>query len=344
MLRRSAQLLLRLNSRATSNTCWNPRLLEDGVVHSSETALDAVTLTCKRWKSSFKMKKGAPIPGLIYWKPRTPSLRHKISYDYEGLGVYTGKPHPLLSMGVKNTAGRCNTGRVVSRGRGGGRKKVLRWVDFKRDLEDVPGVIQRIEFDPGRSGWLALVKYEREGEKPVLKYHLAPKDAKVGDKLLAGDNVPLENGNTLQLRFIPLGIPIHNIELTPGKGGQLCRAAMTSAVILSKQEEYAVVRLPSGEQRLVNLLCRATIGLVSNHLNTLEIIGKAGENRLRGRRPIVRGVAKGVGGHPHAGSTQGRPSTTPYGVYCKGAKTRRPANPTNKFIVMSRHKANRSKQ
>nr|8A22_Aa Chain Aa, uL2m [Polytomella magna]8APN_Aa Chain Aa, uL2m [Polytomella magna]8APO_Aa Chain Aa, uL2m [Polytomella magna] len=286
-------------------------------------------------KYTYKFKQARAVPGLVYWKPRTPGLRHKISIDYDFLGVYTGAPHKDLSAAVPKLSGRNNHGRITARHRGGGMKKVLRQVDYSREKVDgIPGVVERVEKDPNRSGFLALVKYQPEGQLPIFKYHLAPAEIKAGDVLLSGDGAPVQAGSTLPLRSIPLGTPIHNLELTPGKGGQLARAANVSAVIQSKQLENAIVKLPSGEIRLINLDCRATVGRVSNHLQRMINYGKAGERRKLGWRPSVRGIAKNPNDHPHGGRTNGgRPSCTPWGVYCKGQRTRRRNNYTNKFII-----------
>ncbi|KAG2429897.1 hypothetical protein HXX76_010677 [Chlamydomonas incerta] len=288
-----------------------------------------------RSKYTYKFKKAAPLPGLIYWKPSTPGTRHKISIDYAGLGVYTGPPHPELSTHVAKTGGRNNTGRITTRHRGGGAPKVVRDVDFDRQRVDgLSGVVQRLEADPGRSGWLALVKYSPEGQLPFYRYHLAPADVKAGDTLMSGHGAAVKPGNVLALRDVPIGVPIHNIELVPGRGGQLARAASTSAVVTSKQDTHAVVRLPSSETRLINLDCRATVGQVSNHLQRSINHGKAGARRNLGWRPTVRGIAMNPIDHPHGGRTNGgRPSCTPWGVYTKGQRTRPRNASSNKFII-----------
>ncbi|KAG2496366.1 hypothetical protein HYH03_005595 [Edaphochlamys debaryana] len=274
--------------------------------------------------------------GLIYWKPRTPGLRHKISIDYESLGIYTGPPVPSLSTPVHKTGGRNITGRITCRHRGGGDLKVLRDVDYsRRDVDGLPGVVQRVEADPNRSGWLALVKYCPEGRLPFVRYHLCPAEIKAGDTLLSGAGAPVKPGNVLPLREVPVGVPVHNLELTPGGGGQLARAASTAAAVTSKREDFAVVRLPSGETRLLSLDCRATVGQVSNHLQLLTNRGKAGESRRLGWRPSVRGIAMNPVDHPHGGRTNGgRPSCTPWGVYTKGKRTRRRNKSSNKFILV----------
>ncbi|GLI67301.1 hypothetical protein VaNZ11_011487 [Volvox africanus] len=289
-----------------------------------------------RSKYTYKFKKAAPLPGLIYWKPTTPGLRHKITIDYEALGVYTGPPTAALSRHVEKTGGRNHTGRITTRHRGGGPPKVLREVDFdRRKLDGLPGVVQRVELDPNRSGFLVLVKYSPEGELPFLRYHLAPAELKPGEVMMSGPGAPVKPGNELPLRDIPIGVPIHSLELKPGGGARVARAASTSAVIQSKQEHYAVVKLPSTEIRLIPLDCRATVGLVSNHLQNLVNLGKAGERRKRGWRPSVRGIAMNPVDHPHGGRTNGgRPSCTPWGVYTKGTRTRRRNKGSNGFILV----------
>jgi len=304
---------------------------------ASTSGTDASSLFITRSKYTYAFKRAANTPGLIFWKPQTPGQRHKISLDYKALGVFDGPPKPELSMRVPNTGGRAWTGRVTVRGRGGGMKKVLRQVDFARDTSSEGGIVERIEADPNRSGFLALVRYESpDGLAPAhYKYHLAPDGLKVGDVLRAGQNAPIQAGSTLKLKDIPLGVHIHNIELLPGQGGTMARAAGTSGVIQFKEENAIVVRLPSGEIRRLNKNCHATVGVVSNLLRKLTNAGKAGTNRHRGRRPKVRGVAMNPVDHPMGGATAGgRPSCTPWGVYCKGQRTRSRNKWTNRFIVM----------
>ncbi|MEW5302464.1 MAG: hypothetical protein WDW36_005246 [Sanguina aurantia] len=294
-------------------------------------------LVFTRSKYTYKFKKAASMPGLIYWKPRTPGQRHKISIDFVKLGVYTGPPHKDLSAAVAKTGGRDGkTGRITCRGKGGGDAKVLRNVDYTRsDLDGVPGVVQRIEYDPNRTAFLALVRYEPAGQLPVFRYHVAPASVAVGDIMNSGRGAPITPGSVLQIRDIPLGVPIHNLEIHPGKGGQMVRAANTHAIIQAKQEKFAIIKLPSGESRLVDLACRATVGLVSNHLNKMVNLGKAGAKRKLGRRPITRGVAMNPIDHPHGGDTSGgRVSCSPWGVYAKGKRTRSRNKWTNKFILV----------
>ncbi|KAF5837505.1 hypothetical protein DUNSADRAFT_4252 [Dunaliella salina] len=251
------------------------------------TGNDASNLFISRSKYTYAFKRSAGIPGLIFWKPYTPGQRHKISLDYKALGVYDGPPKPELSMRVPNTGGRNNTGRVTVRGRGGGMKKILRQVDFSRDTTSEGGIVERIEADPNRSGFLALVRYESpDGLAPAhYKYHLAPDGLKVGDVLRAGGDAPIQAGSTFKLKDIPMGVHIHNIELVPGQGGVMARAAGTSAIIQFKEQDAIVVRLPSSEIRRLDPNCHATVGVVSNLLRKLTNAGKAGTNRHRGRRP-----------------------------------------------------------
>lgn len=288
-----------------------------------------------RSKYTYKFKKAATTPGLVYWKPRTPGLRHKISIDYDALGIYTGAPHQELAQLAQRSGGRNNHGRITTRHRGGGDPKVLRDVDFSRkQVDGVPGVIERLELDPNRSAFLALVKYAPEGQLPFYRYHIAPADVKPGDVMLSGKDAPVRPGSTLKLRDIPIGVAMHGIELRPGGGGQLARAAHTCAMIQSKSDEHAIVKLPSGETRMVGLDCRATVGLVSNHLQKMTNYGKAGARRKLGWRPSVRGIAMNPIDHPHGGrGNGGRPSCTPWGVYTKGKRTRRRNKVTNRFIL-----------
>ncbi len=274
--------------------------------------------------------------GLVYWKPSTPGQRHKITLDYEALGVYTGPPLPSLSVKAPRTGGRDHTGRIRTRGRGGGEERLLRRVDYDRsDIEGVTGVVQRIEHDPNRTGFLALTRYDRPGSLPEFRYHVAPHGLAPGSKIVSGDGAPIAPGCVLKLRDIPIGQPVFNLELQPGRGGKLVRAAHTCAVITVKQEHNAIIKLPSGEMRLFALDCRATVGTVSNQLQGMTNKGKAGTNRNRGRRPKVRGIAMNPVDHPHGGRTNGgRPSCSPWGVYTKGKRTRRRNNPTNQYILV----------
>ena len=248
-----------------------------------------------------------------------------------------------LTVGLKKRGGRNNAGRITVWHKGGGHKRLYRVIDFKRDLEGVRGVIRRLEYDPNRTTHIALVDYEG-GHKS--SYVLAPHGAQAGDALESGPESDIKIGNALPLKNIPLSTTIHNIELVPGRGGQMCRSAGSSATLVKKGDDgYCVVRLPSGEQRLVLEGCKATIGMLSNRGHQNRNIGKAGANRWRGIRPTTRGVAMNPIDHPHGGgegrTSGGRPSCTPWGVHTKGHRTRNNKR-TDQFRV-SRRPRNRNK-
>jgi large subunit ribosomal protein L2 len=251
--------------------------------------------------------------------------------------LYKGKPVKALTEGKISNGGRNNTGRITVRFRGGGHKKALRIVDFKRDKVDAPATVERLEYDPNRTGFIALIKYQ-DGEQA---YILAPQRLAVGDTIVAGNYVDVKPGNVMPLGNMPVGTIIHNIETKIGKGGQLARSAGTYAQLVGRDQDYVILRLNSGEQRLVHGRCRATIGAVSNpdHMNTS--IGKAGRKRWMGRRPHNRGVSMNPIDHPHGGgegrTSGGRHPVTPWGKPTKGKKTRTNKS-TNKFILLSRHK------
>ena len=236
-----------------------------------------------------------------------------------------------------STGGRNNTGRITVRFRGGGHKKALRMVDFKREKVDVPATVERLEYDPNRTGFIALIKYQ-DGEQA---YILAPQRLAVGDTIVAGSHVDVKPGNVMPLGNMPVGTIVHNIETKIGKGGQLARSAGTYAQLVGRDQDYVILRLNSGEQRLVHGRCRATIGAVSNpdHMNIS--IGKAGRKRWLGRRPHNRGVSMNPIDHPHGGgegrTSGGRHPVTPWGKPTKGKKTRTNKS-TSKFILLSRHK------
>eukprot|EP00210_Caulerpa_lentillifera_P001215 g1171.t1 len=281
--------------------------------------------------------------GLKYWKPITNGQRWRVTIDRRE--IYPHGPFKPLTKGLRKTGGRNNTGRITCRHRGGGRKRLYRFIDFKRETENLKAEVQRIEYDPNRTGYIALVKYDQgENERTMYSYILAPQKVKPGDTIMSGDEAPLKPGNSLKLRNIPTGMRIHNIELVPGRGGQMCRSAGCYSTLLQKGEDgYGIVRLPSGEQRKLRLDCRATIGVMSNPQNKNRVIAKAGYKRLMGIRPTVRGVAMNPVDHPHGGgegrTSGGRPSVSPWGVPCKGGyRTRKKSKWTNKFIVLSRHK------
>jgi len=272
---------------------------------------------------------------LKQFKPTTPGQRQLVLVDRSEL--YKGKPVKTLTEGLKSNGGRNNLGRITVRFRGGGHKRTYRLVDFRRrEQAGKPAEVQRIEYDPNRTAFLALLKYE-DGS---LSYILAPQRLAVGDKVVAGDSVDVKPGNAMPLSAIPVGTLVHNVELKIGKGGALARSAGTYAQIVGRDQGYVALRLNSGEQRLVHGGCYATVGAVSNpdHMNVS--IGKAGRNRWLGRKPHNRGVAMNPVDHPHGGgegrTSGGRHPVSPWGVPTKGKKTRRNKR-TTKFIVRSRH-------
>ncbi|ARB47114.1 50S ribosomal protein L2 [Alloalcanivorax xenomutans] len=272
---------------------------------------------------------------IVKTKPTSPGRRFVVKVVNEEL--HKGAPYaPLLEAKAKN-GGRNNNGRITTRHKGGGHKQKYRVVDFRRNKDGVQGVVERLEYDPNRSAHIALVKY-LDGER---RYILAPKDLKAGDRVQSGEDAPIKVGNTLPLRNIPLGSTIHNVELKPGKGGQLARSAGTSVQLLAKDGQYVTLRLRSGEMRKVHAECRATIGQVSNSEHSLRSLGKAGATRWRGVRPTVRGVAMNPVDHPHGGgegrTSGGRHPVTPWGVPTKGHKTRTNKR-TSKMIVRDRRK------
>jgi large subunit ribosomal protein L2 len=265
------------------------------------------------------------------YKPTTPAQRQLVLVDRSGL--YKGKPVKALTEGKISTGGRNNLGRITTRFRGGGHKKAYRIIDFKRARHDAPATVERIEYDPNRTGFIALIKY-KDGEQA---YILAPQRLAVGDTIVAGDHVDVKPGNAMPLGSIPVGTIVHNIELKIGKGGQLARSAGTYAQIVGRDAEYVILRLNSGEQRLAHGRCMATIGAVSNpdHMNIS--IGKAGRVRWKGRMPHNRGITMNPVDHPHGGRTKGGGHpVTPWGFPTKGKKTRKNKS-TAKFIIASRH-------
>lgn len=265
------------------------------------------------------------------YKPTTPAQRQLVLVDRSGL--YKGKPLKALTVGKISTGGRNNLGRITTRFRGGGHKKAYRAVDFKRAKHDFPAQVERIEYDPNRTGFIALIKY-KDGERA---YILAPQRLSVGDSIVAGEHVDVKPGNAMPVGNIPIGTIVHNIEIKIGKGGQLARSAGTYAQIVGRDGEYVILRLNSSEQRLVHGRCMATIGAVSNpdHMNIS--IGKAGRKRWMGRMPHNRGITMNPVDHPHGGRTKGGGHpTTPWGFPTKGKKTRKNKS-TSKFIISSRH-------
>jgi large subunit ribosomal protein L2 len=268
------------------------------------------------------------------YKPVTPGLRQFVSVDRTGL--HKGKPEKSLTRGKTGTGARNNNGRITVRFRGGGHKRALRVVDFKRSKHDLVATIERLEYDPNRTAYLALVKYS-DGD---LAYILAPQRVAPGDSVVAGEDVDVKPGNAMPLENMPVGTIVHNIELKIGKGGQIARSAGTYAQIVGRDQGYCILRLHSGEQRLVHGRCFATVGAVSNpdHMNTS--IGKAGRNRWKGKKPGNRGVAMNPVDHPHGGgegrTSGGRHPVSPWGFPTKGKKTRKNKR-TNKFVISSRH-------
>ncbi len=270
------------------------------------------------------------------YKPTTSSLRQKTGLTYAELT--TSRPHKPLLQFLSKSGGRNLKGHLTSRHRGGGHKRLYRFIDFKRDKIDIPGVVETIEYDPNRSAFISLIKY-LDGER---RYILAPLDLKVGQQIISADKqVDILPGNSIPLRYIPLGTVIHNIELRKNKGGQLARSAGTGAQILAKEGEYAQIRLPSSEIRRIHLDCRATIGQIGNLDHQNISMGKAGRNRWKGKRPHVRGTAMNPVDHPHGGgegkAKGGRNPVTPGGKPTKGYKTRRNKR-TRAFVVRRRSK------
>jgi len=268
------------------------------------------------------------------YKPTSPSQRQLVIVDRSGL--YKGEPVKGLVEGKHSTGGRNNAGRVTVRWRGGGHKRAYRRIDFKRRKLEVPGTVERLEYDPNRTAFIALIRYE-DGE---LNYILAPQRLAVGDTVVASRQADVKPGNAMPLASMPVGTIVHNVEMKLGAGGQIARSAGTYAQYVGRDQGYAILRLNSGEQRLVNQNCFATVGAVSNPDHSNINIGKAGRNRWLGRKPSVRGVAMNPIDHPHGGgegrSSGGRHPVTPWGVPTKGKKTRKNKR-TDKFIARSRH-------
>ncbi len=268
------------------------------------------------------------------FNPTTPSQRQLVVVDRSEL--YKGRPEKTLTEGLHSKGGRNNLGRITMRRRGGGAKNLYRVIDFKRRKFDIEAKVERLEYDPNRTAFIALVKY-LDGD---LAYIIAPQRLKAGDRIISGDKVDVKPGNAMPLRSIPVGTIIHNVELKPGKGGQIARSAGTYAQLVGRDGPMSQLRLQSGEVRLAPSECMATIGAVSNadHLN--ETVGKAGRQRHKGNRPSVRGVAMNPIDHPHGGgegrTSGGRHPVTPWGKPTKGRKTRKNKR-TQKNILRSRH-------
>src|SRR5215510_10155303 len=268
------------------------------------------------------------------YNPTTPSQRQLVIVDRASL--HRGDPVKTLTEGKHSSGGRNNNGRVTVRFRGGGHKQAYRVIDFKRRKFDVPATVQRLEYDPNRTAFIALVKYD-DGE---LAYILAPQRLKAGDQVIASEKADVKPGNAMPLRGMPIGTIIHNVELKPLKGGQIARSAGAYAQLVGRDAGYAQIRLNSGELRMVMDTCMATVGAVSNPDHMNENLGKAGRARHKGRRPHVRGVAMNPIDHPHGGgegrTSGGRHPVTPWGKPTKGRKTRK-NKATDKFIIRSRH-------
>lgn len=272
--------------------------------------------------------------GVKKYRPVTAGRRFMVGSGFSE--ITADKPHKPLTSPIKKTGGRNNRGRISTRSRGGAHKRLYRIIDFKRDKFNVPAKVATIEYDPNRSSRIALLNYA-DGEK---RYIIAPEGLKIGDTVVSGENVDLVAGNALPLRNIPVGTTVHNVELKPGAGAKLARAAGTSVQLVAKEGDYAQLKLVSGEIRLVHRSCMATIGKVGNAEHELMVIGKAGKTRQRGRRPHVRGVAMNPVDHPHGGgegkAPQGNPHpVSPWGWITIGYKTRKNKR-TDKHIVKRR--------
>jgi len=273
--------------------------------------------------------------GIKTYNPYTPSRRNMSGLDFDVITKTT--PEKSLTTSLKKTAGRNNQGKITVRHHGGGERRKYRIIDFKRRKDDIPATVVSIEYDPNRTANIALLSYA-DGEKA---YILAPVGLKVGDKLMNGANAEIKVGNCLPLEAIPVGTEVHNVELYPGKGGQLVRSAGNSAQLMAKEGKYATLRLPSGEMRMVPIIARATIGQVGNIEHGLVKVGKAGRKRHMGIRPTVRGSVMNPNDHPHGGgegrTSIGRPAPcTPWGKPALGLKTRKKNKQSNKMIVRTR--------
>jgi large subunit ribosomal protein L2 len=272
------------------------------------------------------------------YKPTSPGRRFQTVQTFDD--ITTNEPHKPLVENLHRSGGRNNHGELTSWWRGGGHKRLYRIIDFKRDKKDIPGKVSTIEYDPNRSARIALVTYA-DGEK---RYILQPVGLKVGDAVIAGDNVDILPGNALPLKNIPLGTMLHNVELKPGKGGQIARSAGSSVQLVAKEGDYASVKMPSGEIRHIAMVCYATVGQVGNIDHENVSIGKAGRSRWLGRRPHNRGVVMNPVDHPHGGgegkTSGGRHPVSPWGLPTKGYKTRNRKS-TDKFIVQRRPKGAR---
>src|SRR5438132_8207018 len=267
------------------------------------------------------------------FNPTTPSQRHLVIVDRRAL--WTGNPATGLTEGLRQKGGRNHTGRITLRGRGGGHKRRYRIVDFKRKKDDSPALVERLEYDPNRTAFIALIRYP-DGEQ---SYILSPQRLRPGDSVVSGERVDVKPGNAMPLRNRPPGTIVHNVEMKPGKGGQLARSAGTYVQLIGRDQGYALLRMSSGEMRMVRAECRATIGAVSNPDHQNIVIGKAGRNRWLGRKPSVRGVAMNPIDHPHGGgegkTSGGRHAVTPWSKPTKGKKTRH-NKATDRLIIRRR--------
>ncbi len=272
---------------------------------------------------------------IVKTKPTSPGRRHVVQVKSEGL--HKGEPHAPLIAPKSKSGGRNNGGRVTTRHKGGGHKQRYRVIDFKRDKDGIPGVVERIEYDPNRTAHIALIKYA-DGER---RYIIAPSGVKTGTEIRSGLEAPIVAGNAMPLRNIPVGSTVHCVELKIGKGAQLARSAGASAQLIAREGDYATLRLRSGEMRKVHAECRATLGAASNAEHSLRKLGKAGASRWRGVRPTVRGVVMNPVDHPHGGgegrTSGGRHPVSPWGTPTKGYKTRSNKR-TDKFIVRDRRR------
>jgi len=269
------------------------------------------------------------------FKPTTPGQRHKLISDYSE--ITASKPEKSLVSSRKKSGGRNNSGRMTMRYLGGGHKQKYRIIDFKRDKADIPATVKSIEYDPNRTANIALLFY-KDGEK---RYILAPEGLNVDDTVISGKNATPKLGNAMYIADIPLGTVVHNVEMTPGKGGVIARGAGTSAQLIAREGKYGIFKMPSGEIRMILTTCLASIGAVSNHNHSLSVSGKAGRTRWLGRRPRVRGVVMNPVDHPMGGG-EGRHSgghpRSRNGIPAKGYKTRSPKKYSDKFIIEKRKK------
>ena len=271
---------------------------------------------------------------LKHYNPTSPARRGLILVDRSSL--YKGKPVKALTEGLRKSGGRNNQGHATARGIAGGHKQKYRYVDFKRRKWDQPATVDRIEYDPNRSAFIALVKYPDE----ELAYILAPQRLAPGDSIVAGKKTDVKPGNAMEIGQVPVGTIVHNVEMKPGKGGQIARAAGTYVQVVGRDRGMVIVRLNSGEQRFIRGECMATVGAVSNPDNQNQYLAKAGRTRWLGKRPLTRGVAKNPVDHPHGGgegrTSGGRHPVTPWGKPTKGKKTRKNKS-TDKLIIRRRH-------